>query len=87
MEREKNPFRQNLLGSIRLFLVLGALSILKEAPEKENITTRGETLAKELNVERSDFVFARQPGAFRSGASSQWLSGDLKGEILSAHNH
>ncbi|WP_294046704.1 hypothetical protein, partial [Thiolapillus sp.] len=57
-----------------------------EAPENGGVSTRGETLAKELNLERSDFVFDRQPDAFRSGRAHQWLSGDLTGENFSAHN-
>ena len=49
-------FRQNLLESIRPFpesiqyFVLGAMSILWEAPEKWDVSTRGETLAKTLNL-------------------------------------
>ena len=62
-------------------------SILWEVPEKEGVSTRGKTLAKELNLERSDFVFDRQPDAFRSGRAHQWLSGDLAGENFSIHNH
>ena len=86
------PFRQNLLGSIRpfpepiQFFVLGASLSYGKPPERERIT-RGETLAKELNLERSDFVFDRQPDAFHSGRAHQWLSGDLTGENFSAHNH
>ena len=85
------PFRQNLLGSIRPFLepiqffVLGASLSYGKPPKRERIT-RGETLAKELNLERSDFVFDRQQNAFRSGRAHQWLSGDLTGENFSAHN-
>ena len=30
-----------------------------EAPENGGVSTRGEILAKELNLERSDFVFDR----------------------------
>ena len=52
-------------------------SILWEAPEKGGVSTRGETLAKELNLERSDFVLDRQPDAFRSGRAHQLLSVDL----------
>ena len=75
MEEVQNiiPFRQNLFGSIRTFpepiqfFVLGA-SLSYGKPPK-----RGETLAKELNLERSDFVFDRQPDAFRLGRAHQWL--------------
>ena len=35
------------------------------SPQKGDISTRGETLAKELNLEMSNFVFDCQPGAFR----------------------
>ncbi|WP_419642506.1 hypothetical protein, partial [Thiolapillus sp.] len=86
------PFRQNLLGSIRpfpepiQFFVLGASLSYGRSPRKGGVSTRGETLAKELNLERSDFVFDRQPDAFRSGRAHQWLSGDLTGENFSAHN-
>ena len=86
------PFRQNLLGSIRpfaepiQFFVLGASLSYGKPPKRERIT-RGETLAKELNLERSNFVFDHQPDAFRSGRAHQWLSGDLTGEDFSAHNH
>ena len=51
-------------------------TILWEAPEKGAYQLE-ERLAKELNLERSDFVFDRQPDAFRSGRAHQWLSGDL----------
>ena len=61
--------------------------ILWEAPEKGGVSTRGETLAKELNLESSDFVFDRQTDAFGSGRGHQWLSGNLNGENFSAHNH
>ena len=72
------PCRQNLLWSIRpfpeliQFFVLGASLSYGKPPKREHIT-RGETLAKELNLERSDFVFDRQPDAFRSGRAHQWL--------------
>ena len=42
-------------------------SILWETPEKGGVSTRGEALAKELNPERSEFVFDHQPNAFHSG--------------------
>ena len=47
------------------------------SPRKGGVSTRGETLAKELNLERSDFVLDRQPDAFRSGRSHQWLTSFL----------
>ena len=71
-EKKVIPFRQNLLGSIRpfpepiQFFVLGA-SLSYGKPQKRERINRGETLAKELNLERSDFVFDRQTDAFRSG--------------------
>ena len=86
------PFRPNRLGSIRpfpepiQFFVLGASLSYGKPPKRERIT-RAETLAKELNLERSDFVFESQPDAFRPGRAHQWLSGDLTGENISAHNH
>ena len=46
-----------------------------------------ESLAKEFKLERSDFVFDRQPDMFCSGRAHQWLSGDLAGDDFSAHNH
>ena len=52
------PFRQNLLGSIRPFLepiqffVLGA-SLSHGKPQKGGVSTRGQTPAKKLNLERS----------------------------------
>ena len=55
--------------------------MLWEAPEKEAYQPE-ERQAKELNLERSDFVSERQPNAFRSGRAHQWLSGDLTGEIF-----
>ena len=60
------PFRQTLLESIRPlpepieFFVLGTSSILWEAP----VSTRKETLAKELYLERSEFGFDRQPNGW-----------------------
>ena len=66
------PFGQNLLRSIRpfpepiQFFVLGA-SLSNGSPRKGGISTRGETPAKEVNLESSDFVFDRQQDAFRSG--------------------
>ena len=57
---EEKEDRQNLLGSIRPFpepiefFVLGASLSYGKPPKMERIT-RGETLAKELNLERSDF--------------------------------
>ena len=68
------------------FLCARCKSILWGAPEKGGVSTRGETLAKELNLERSDFVFDRQPDAFRSGRAHQWLIGDVTEEKFSAHN-
>ena len=53
-----------------------------EAPENGGVSTRGETLAKELNLEKSDFVLDDQPDAFRSGRAHQWLNGDLTGDIF-----
>ena len=58
-----------------------------EALPKGGESTRGETLAKEFNLERSDFVIAPQLDAFRSGRAHQWLSGDLTGETFLAFNH
>ena len=57
--------------------MLGA-SLFKtmENPRKGDVSTRGETLAKELNLERSDLVTDRQPETFRSG---------LKSLLFSAH--
>ena len=47
--------------------MLGATSILWDAPvETKGVSTTGETLAKELNLEKSDFVVDRQLDAFRS---------------------
>ena len=43
------------------------------SPRKGVVSTRGETLAKELNLERSDFVFDRQPDAFRSGRAHHYI--------------
>ena len=58
------------------------------SPRKGGVSTRGETLERELlNLERSDFVFDRQPDAFRSGRAHQWFNGDLTGEKFSAHNY
>ena len=91
-KKKISPFRQNLLGSIRpfpepiQFFVPGASLSYGKPPKRERIT-RGETLAKELNLERSDFVFDCQPDAFHSGRAQQWLSCDLTGENFSAHNH
>ena len=91
-EKKIIPFRQNLLLNIRpfpepiQFFVLGA-SLSYGKPQKRERINRGETLAKELNLERSDFVFGRHPSAFRSGRAHRWLSGDLTGENFSAHNH
>ena len=46
-------------------------SILWEKPPKKGgVSTRGETLAKELNLERSDYVFDRQPYECRSGRAA-----------------
>ena len=94
MEHEENYSLQTepiwehkaLSGTVSIFFCARFKSILWEAPER-GVSTRGETLAKELNLERSDFVFDRQPDAFRSGRAHQWLSGDLTGENYSAHNH
>ena len=61
-------------------------SILWEAPEKGAYQPE-ERLVKELNLERSDFVFHRHPDAFRSGRAHQWLSDDLTGQKFSAHNY
>ena len=65
-----------LSGTVSIFVVLGS-SLFYGKPRKGGVSTRGETLAKELNPERSDFVFDRQPDAFRSGRAHQWLSGDI----------
>ena len=59
-------------------------SIQREAPEKGAYQPE-ERLAKELNLERSDFVIDRQPDAFHSGRAHQWLSGDLTAKKFSAH--
>ena len=67
------------------FFELGAMSILREAPEKEGVSTRGETT--ELNLEKSDLVFDRQPEAFRSSRAHQRHNGDLTEENFPAHNH
>ena len=56
-------------------------------PRKKEGYKRGGTVAEELNLERSDFVFDRQPDAFRSGRVHQWLSGDLTGEKVLTHNY
>ena len=45
-------------------------SILWEAPQKE-VYKPEERLTKELNLERSDFVFDHQPDAFCSGQADQ----------------
>ena len=58
----------------------------KRKKRKGGESTKGETLAKELNLERSDFVFDRQPNALRSGRAHQWLNGDLTGGNFSALN-
>ena len=85
-EKKFIPFRENLLGSIRPFpepiefFVLRAILSYGRSPRKGGVSTKGETLAKEFNLERSDYVFDRQPDAFRSGRAHQWLSGDLTGE-------
>ena len=85
------PFRQNLraCGPFRnRFNFWCQVQLYPTgSPRKGGVLTRGETLAKELNLERSDFVFGRHPSAFRSGRAHQWLSGDLTGENFSAHNH
>ena len=57
-------------------------SILWEAPEKRAYQPE-ERLARKLNMERSNFVFDRQPDAFRSGRAHQ--RSDQR--ELSAHNH
>ena len=46
-------------------------SILWRNPRKGGVSTRGNTLAKEMNLKRSDFVSDRQPDAFRSGRAHQ----------------
>ena len=85
------PFRQNILGSLMpfpesiQFFVLGAsISYGKPPPlppkKGGGVSTTGETLAKELYPEWSDFVFDRQPESFRSRRAHQWLSGDLTGD-------
>ena len=93
MEEEENYSLQTeptwehkaLSGPIQL-PVLGASLSYGKPPKRERIT-RGETPAKELNLEMSNFVFDRQPDTFRSGQAHQWLSANLTGENFSAHNH
>ena len=49
------------------------------SPWKGAVSTRGETIATELNPESSDFVFDHQPDAFRT-----WHSDDLTRDNVSA---
>ena len=61
-EEENYLFRQNLLGSIRPFpepipfFVLGASLSYGKPPKRDRII-RGETLAKELNLEQARFHY------------------------------
>ena len=52
-------WEQKALSGTDSVLCARCKSILWGAPEKGGVSTRGETLAKELNLERSDFVFDR----------------------------
>ena len=87
------PWELNALSGTDSVLCARCKYIIWEAPPPSprkrggGVSTTGETPAKELNLERSDFVFDRQPDAFHSGRAHQWLSGDLTGENFSAHNH
>ena len=71
-KKKISPFRQNLLGSIRPFLepiqffVLGASLSYGKPPKRERIT-RGETLAKELNLKRSDLFLTASQTRFAQG--------------------
>ena len=57
-----------------------------ETPEKWSYQP-DERLAKQVNPERSDFVFDRQPDALQSRRAQQGLSDDLSGENFSADDH
>ena len=64
-KKKKKPisFRQNLPGSIRPFpepIQLFVQVYPAGSPRKGGVSTREEALAKELNLERSHFVFDRQ---------------------------
>ena len=92
MEEEENyslqtepTWEHKALSETDSILSARCKSVLWEAPEK-GVYQPKERLAKELNLERSDFVFDCQPDAFRSGRAHQWLSSDLTGENFSAHN-
>ena len=58
------------------------LSYGKPPKTGRSLSTRGEIVAKELKLERSDFVFDHQLNAFHSWRSHEWFSCDLTGENL-----
>ena len=60
--------------------MLGAISVIWEVPGERGLSIGGETLATELNLESSNFVFYRQPDMFCLGQVHLLLSSDLTRE-------
>ena len=74
MEEEKNSLQTQPTWEHKALSRTDSILCATGNPRKGGVSTRGETLAKELNLERSDFVFDRQPDAFHSRRAHEFMS-------------